>query len=74
MLRDTHAGNSFSVSLKKVWAINETAQNFFQCKPCLFAEVSNCSHAGKAVAKFKAPNYNYNLSKFSAIYPSLGQL
>jgi hypothetical protein len=69
MLRDTHAGNSFSVSLKKVWAINETAQNFFQCKPCLFAEVSNCSHAGKAVAKFKAPNYNYNLSKFSAIYP-----
>jgi hypothetical protein len=71
MLRDTIVGNSLSVSLKKEWAIETTAQNFFQCKPCLFAEVSNRSHAGKAVAKFNAPNYNYNLSKLSATYRSL---
>ncbi|QOI98563.1 MAG: transposase [Flammeovirgaceae bacterium] len=70
MLRDTYMGNSFSVSLKKVWAISMTAQNFFQCKPCLFAEVSNRSHAGKAIAKLKTLIYNYNLSKFPATYPS----
>jgi Cdc6-like AAA superfamily ATPase len=37
----------------------------------LFAEVSNRSHAGKAVAKLNTLNYNYNLSKFSATYQSL---
>jgi hypothetical protein len=36
----------------------------------LFAEVSNRSHAGKAVANLNTLNYNYNLSKFSATYPS----
>ncbi|QOI98240.1 MAG: hypothetical protein HRU69_12420 [Flammeovirgaceae bacterium] len=71
MLRDTYMGNSFSVSLKKVWAISMTAQNFFQCKPCLFAEVSNRSHAGKAIAKLKTLIYNYNLSKFPATYRSI---
>jgi hypothetical protein len=34
----------------------------------LFAEVSNRSHAGKAVANLNTLNYNYNLSKFSATY------
>jgi hypothetical protein len=68
MLRDTIVGNALSVSLKKVWTINMTVQNFFQCKPCLFAEVSNRSHAGKAVANLNTLNYNYNLSKFSATY------
>jgi hypothetical protein len=71
MLRDTHTGNSFSVSLKKVWAIGTTAQNFSQYKPCLFAEVSNRSHAGKTVANLKPLNYNYNLSKLSAIYHTI---
>ena len=46
----------------------QEAQNFFQCKSCLFAEVSNRSNAGKAVAKFNAVNYNYKLSKFSATF------
>ena len=69
MLREQIFGNSFSFSLKKVWAILiEEAQNFFQCKSCLFAEVSNRSHAGKAFAKFNAVNYNYKLSKFSATF------
>jgi hypothetical protein len=36
----------------------------------LFAEVSNRSHAGKAVANLNTLNYNYNLSKFSATYLS----
>src|SRR5690606_22871841 len=71
MLREQIFGNSFSFSLKKVWAILiEEAQNFFQCKSCLFAEVSNRSHAGKAFAKFNAVNYNYKLSKFSATFRS----
>ena len=61
MLREQIFGNSFSFSLKKVWAILiEEAQNFFQCKSCLFAEVSNRSHAGKAVTKFKPINYEHN--------------
>ena len=68
MLRKATFGNSFSFSLKKVWTIQWTAQNFFQCKSCLFAEVSNRSHAGKAVAKFNHINYNYNLSKLSATF------
>jgi hypothetical protein len=68
MLCDTIAGNSSSVSLKKVWDIKTTAQNFFQCKPCLFAEVSNRSHAGKAVANLNPSNHIYNLFKFSATY------
>jgi hypothetical protein len=60
MLRNPTVGNSFSFSLKKVRAIREgIAQNFFQCKSCLFAEVSNRSHAGKVVAKNHI-NYNYN--------------
>jgi hypothetical protein len=37
----------------------------------LFAEVSNRSHAGKAVANLNTLNYNYNLSKFSATYRTL---
>jgi hypothetical protein len=37
----------------------------------LFAEVSNRSHAGKAVANLNTLNYNYNLSKFSATYQRL---
>ena len=69
MLRKATIGNSFSFSLKKVRAIRKgKAQNFFQCKSCLFAEVSNRSHAGKAVAKFNVINYNYNLSKLSATF------
>jgi hypothetical protein len=68
MLRKATFGNSFSISLKKVRAIWWTAQNFFQCKSCLFAEVSNRSHAGKAVAKFNHITYNYNLSKLSATF------
>lgn len=69
MLRKATIGNSFSFSLKKVRAIRKgKAQNFFQCKSCLFAEVSNRSHAGKAVAKFNVINYNYNLSKLSACH------
>jgi len=69
MLPNESIGNSFSFSLKKVRATYEgIAQNFFQCKSCLFAEVSNRSHAGKAVAKFNAINYNYNLSKLSATF------
>ncbi len=76
MLRKFMFGNSFSFSLKKVGAILiQEAQNFFQCKSCLFAEVSNRSHAGKAFAKFNAVNYNYNLSKFSATFRvTFGQL
>lgn len=70
MLREATFGNSFSISLKKVRAILWTAQNFFQCKSCLFAEVSNRSHAGKAVAKFNTINYNYNLSKLPATFIS----
>ena len=71
MLCEATFGNSFSSSLKKVWAIPGTAQNFFQCKSRLFAEVSNRSHAGKAFAKFNAVNYNYKLSKFSATFSLL---
>ncbi len=57
-------GNSLSVSLKKVWAIwLQTAQNFFQCKPCLSAEVSNRSHAGKTIVSLSELNYNYNTVK-----------
>jgi hypothetical protein len=37
----------------------------------LFAEVSNRSHAGKAVANLNTLNYNYNLSKFSATYRAI---
>jgi hypothetical protein len=37
----------------------------------LFAEVSNRSHAGKAVANLNTLNYNYNLSKFSATYQTI---
>ena len=72
MLRKATIGNSFSFSLKKVRAIRKgKAQNFFQCKSCLFAEVSNRSHAGKAVAKFNVINYNYNLSKLSATFTDI---
>ena len=59
-------GNSFSVSLKKVGAIlTGTAQNFFQCKPCLFAEVSNRSHAGKAIASLRKPSYHCKTMSWS---------
>ena len=68
MLRKATFGNSFCLSLKKVRAIQRKAQNFFQCKSCLFAEVSNRSHAGKPVAKFNLINYNYNLSNLSATF------
>jgi hypothetical protein len=70
MLRKATFGNSLSSSLKKSMGCHTraTTQNFFQCKSCLFAEVSNRSHAGKAVAKFNAVNYNYKLSKFSATF------
>jgi|GEM_PF-4972361 len=69
MLRESTIGNSFSFSLKKVGATRtRIAQNFFQCKSCLFAEVSNRSHAGKAVANFSSKNFNYNLSKLSATF------
>ncbi len=57
-----YEGNSFSVFLKKVWAIpSGTAQIFFQYKPYLFAEVSNRSHAGKTIVSVKHSQYNYNL-------------
>ena len=65
MLRNATFGNSFSSSLKKVGAILKgTAQNFFQCKSCLFAEVSNRSHAGKAVVKFSPLNLKHNFAKY----------
>lgn len=63
MLCEATFGNSFSSSLKKVWAIPGTAQNFFQCKSRLFAEVSNRSHAGKAVAKFNRLNHEHNFAE-----------
>lgn len=56
MQRKATFGNSLSSSLKKVRAIHKTAQNFFQCKSRLFAEVSNRSHAGKVGTKFKSIN------------------
>lgn len=62
----SNVGNSFSVSLKKVRAIpNGTAQNFFQGKPCLFAEVSNRSHTGKTVASLMEPDYHYKTMSWS---------
>ena len=72
MRRKAGIGNSLLVFLKKVGAApeySETAQNFFQCKACLFAVVSNPSHTGKTIANLNRPTYNYNLSKFPAIYP-----
>lgn len=65
MLRKATFGNSLSSSLKKVRAIPGTAQNFFQCKSCLFAEVSNRSHAGKAVTKFNPLNLEYNFAEIN---------
>jgi len=43
------------VSLKKKWTDPNKVQSksLFQCKPCLFAEVSNRSHAGKALTKIE---------------------
>lgn len=41
-----------------------TAQNFFQCKSCLFAEVSNRSHAGKAAATFNRLNHEHNFAEY----------
>lgn len=63
MLRNATFGNSLSSSLKKVRAIPGTAQNFFQCKSCLFAEISNRSHADKAVAKFNLLNHEHNFAE-----------
>lgn len=63
MLRKATFGNSFSSSLKKVRAIQGTAQNFFQCKSRLFAEVSNRSHAGKTVIKFNRLNHEHNFAE-----------
>ncbi len=61
MNRPSGYWNPLFIFLKKVGAIpTGTAQNFFQCKPCLFAEGSIRSHAGKTIVSLMQPNYNCN--------------